>query len=151
MALKKHDISMICPSIIARWKPENSLYTVYSLGISSQFSHTVQSLALIKILYFSLIIIFGNVFRIEELVLQLSSGGRELYLNAIKEVESKIEEERQAILSASQRCAVDADLLFKKGSAAPWTHEQLQLLIKAVNLFPAATNQRYVSKVVIYI
>jgi hypothetical protein len=31
----------------------------------------------------------------------------------------------------------------KKGST-PWTHDQLQLLIKAVNVFPAGTNQRYV-------
>ncbi|PSN57876.1 DnaJ subfamily C member 2 [Blattella germanica] len=84
---------------------------------------------------------------LEELVSSLSLEGRPAFLRAIEETERRIERERQELMeSASRTCGSGAQGKNKKGSA-PWSHEQLQLLIKAVNVFPAGTNQRTAKEV----
>lgn len=84
--------------------------------------------------------------RLEELVTMLARDGRTAFLQAIEETERRIECERQQLMeSATRACGGGSGATgrSKKGST-PWTHDQLQLLIKAVNVFPAGTNQRYV-------
>lgn len=81
----------------------------------------------------------------EELVTRLAQDGRVAFLQAMEETERRIERERQELMeSATRACGGGSGAAgrSKKGSA-PWTHDQLQLLIKAVNVFPAGTNQRY--------
>lgn len=85
--------------------------------------------------------------RLEDLVTRLARDGRVAFLQAMEETERRIERERQELMeSATRACGGGSGATgrSKKGSA-PWTHDQLQLLIKAVNVFPAGTNQRYVS------
>jgi len=82
---------------------------------------------------------------LEELVTRLAHDGRVAFLQAMEETERRIECERQELMeSANRACGGGSGAAgrSKKGSA-PWTHDQLQLLIKAVNVFPAGTNQRY--------
>lgn len=84
--------------------------------------------------------------RLEELVSTLARDGRTAFLKAMEETERRIERERQELMeSATRACGGGSGTAGrnKKGST-PWTHDQLQLLIKAVNVFPAGTNQRYV-------
>jgi DnaJ family protein C protein 2 len=84
--------------------------------------------------------------RLEELITKLTHNGRSAFLDAIDEMERRFERERQELMeSATRSCGGGSGTTgrSKKGSA-PWTHDQLQLLIKAVNVFPAGTNQRYV-------
>jgi DnaJ family protein C protein 2 len=82
---------------------------------------------------------------LEELVTRLAHDGRVAFLQAMEETERRIERERQELMeSATRACGGGSGAAgrSKKGSA-PWTHDQLQLLIKAVNVFPAGTNQRW--------
>lgn len=84
--------------------------------------------------------------RLEELVTTLVRDGRTAFLQAMEETERRIERERQELMESASRAGAAGSGAVgrnKKGSA-PWTHDQLQLLIKAVNVFPAGTNQRYV-------
>ncbi|XP_021939402.1 dnaJ homolog subfamily C member 2 isoform X2 [Zootermopsis nevadensis] len=86
-----------------------------------------------------------RVDELEELVTKLTLDGREAFLQAMEETERRIERERQELMeSATRSCGGGSGTTgrSKKGST-PWTHEQLQLLIKAVNVFPAGTNQRW--------
>lgn len=80
----------------------------------------------------------------DELLEKMTLGGRSVYISAIEETEKHIEEERQALLAASQRnSGASGAQGSKKGTQVNWTTEELHLLIKAVNLFPAGTNQRW--------
>lgn len=75
----------------------------------------------------------------------LSAGGRDAFLAQLKDTEDKLEEERKALFDtvppavvvkvAAAVVAVDKNVM--------WTPENMQLLIKAVNLFPAGTVQRW--------
>lgn len=75
----------------------------------------------------------------------LSAGGRDAFLAQLKDTEEKLEEERKALFDptpvpvvakvAAAVVAVDKNVM--------WTPENMQLLIKAVNLFPAGTVQRW--------
>lgn len=86
-----------------------------------------------------------NVEQLEELNKNLKNSGEGAFLKALRETEAQIEAEKRAVLeSISQKTAEQV----KSQTAAPkinaeWTTENLQLLIKAVNLFPAGTNQRW--------
>lgn len=83
-----------------------------------------------------------TLLELEELNKNLKNNGKNSFLNAVKECEDRLEKEKQAILEAAAQ---------KSGSGkksvvevnAEWTDDNLQLLIKAVNLFPAGTNQRW--------
>jgi DnaJ family protein C protein 2 len=83
---------------------------------------------------------------LEELVTKLARDGRTAFLQAMEETERRIERERQELMESASRSSgggSGSTGRSKKGST-PWSHDQLQLLIKAVNVFPAGTNQRYV-------
>lgn len=80
---------------------------------------------------------------LQDLIRDLESNGREAFLKAVKECEEKLEAERRALFETKKAEEQKA----KKNAAlkAPieWSVEMTQLLIKAVNLFPAGTNQRW--------
>ncbi|XP_066995492.2 dnaJ homolog subfamily C member 2 [Anabrus simplex] len=81
---------------------------------------------------------------LEDLINKLNLDGRDAFLEAIKEADRRIEEERQAHMDVAKQGGGGSNGQGKsKNSCAPWTPEQLQLLIKAVNVFPAGTNQRW--------
>ncbi|CAG2065213.1 unnamed protein product, partial [Timema podura] len=76
-----------------------------------------------------------------KLVSDLSLNGREDYIKAITEAEQRIEQERQELMEVAKRSSSNQGQ--GKGNLAPWSSEQLQLLIKAVNIYPAGTSQRW--------
>ncbi|PSN53630.1 DnaJ subfamily C member 2 [Blattella germanica] len=80
---------------------------------------------------------------LEELVSALSVDGRSAFLRAIEETERRIEQERQEHMETASRTYGSGEQGKNKKGSVPWSHEQLQLLIKAVNMFPAGTSQRW--------
>lgn len=84
-----------------------------------------------------------KVSELQDVLKELESNGRDAFIKAIEETEEKLEAERKALCETRKAEEQKA----KKESAlrAPieWTPEMTQLLIKAVNLFPAGTNQRW--------
>ncbi|PSN53346.1 DnaJ subfamily C member 2 [Blattella germanica] len=78
---------------------------------------------------------------IEELTAALVTEGRAAFLSAVKETDRRMEVERQDLIASAVRGTGNDDKKEKKLDT--WTQEQLQLLIKALNLFPAGTNQRW--------
>ncbi|XP_076237359.1 dnaJ homolog subfamily C member 2 isoform X2 [Calliopsis andreniformis] len=82
-----------------------------------------------------------KLIQLEEALKKLQTEGRPAFLNLVEETEKKIEAERRAgVLPSDSRNTPEKQV---KSSAAPWSENDLQLLIKAVNLFPAGTNQRW--------
>ena len=79
-----------------------------------------------------------------DLVPQLSKEGRPAFLRAMEETERRLEHERQKLMESASKPSTSGTTSKSKKGSVPWSHEQLQLLIKAVKLFPAGTNQRYV-------
>lgn len=84
-----------------------------------------------------------KVGEIQDFMKDLEANGRVAFLKTVKETEDKLEAERKALFENKKVEEQKA----KKESAlkAPmeWTAEMTQMLIKAVNLFPAGTNQRW--------
>ncbi|XP_063830470.1 dnaJ homolog subfamily C member 2 [Ostrinia nubilalis] len=84
-----------------------------------------------------------KVVELQDLMKDLESKGRDAFLNTIRETDEKLEAERKALFDTKQV----EEQKTKKESAVrtpiEWTPEMTQLLIKAVNLFPAGTNQRW--------
>lgn len=79
--------------------------------------------------------------QLEEAMKKLQSDGRTAFLSIMEETEKKIEAERRAgVISIDMRNTPEKQV---KSYTAPWSENDLQLLIKAVNLFPAGTNQRW--------
>ncbi|XP_046427498.1 dnaJ homolog subfamily C member 2 isoform X2 [Neodiprion virginianus] len=80
--------------------------------------------------------------RLEDVTRKLQSEGRKGFLEVVEETERKIEEERRAGVEINDRksCTPERNA---KCITVLWTENDLQLLIKAVNLFPAGTNQRW--------
>ncbi|KAG8222252.1 hypothetical protein J437_LFUL001450 [Ladona fulva] len=66
--------------------------------------------------------------------------GREVFLEWLEETEKRIERERAEVLQQAERATSRKN---KPGDSAQWSLEELQLLIKAVNFFPAGTNERW--------
>lgn len=79
--------------------------------------------------------------QLEEAMKKLQTDGRSAFLNMVQETERKIEEERRVNLINND--AKNTPEKQTKSYTAPWNESDLQLLIKAVNLFPAGTNQRW--------
>uniref|UniRef100_A0A240PP91 Uncharacterized protein n=1 Tax=Anopheles christyi TaxID=43041 RepID=A0A240PP91_9DIPT len=72
---------------------------------------------------------------------ELATGGREVFLKALGDLEAKLEQERMA---AQQSAQIPNNAGLKVvNRKAMWTHDNVQLLIKAVNLFPAGTISRW--------
>lgn len=79
--------------------------------------------------------------QLEEAMKKLQTEGRTAFLGIVEETEKKIEAERRAgVISNDTRNTPEKQV---KSHTAPWSEQDLQLLIKAVNLFPAGTNQRW--------
>ncbi|CAG9564343.1 unnamed protein product [Danaus chrysippus] len=80
---------------------------------------------------------------IQALIKDIESSGRDAFIKAITESEEKLEAERRALFENKR---VEEQKL-KKNAALKvpieWSPEMMQLLIKAVNLFPAGTNARW--------
>lgn len=82
---------------------------------------------------------------LEELNRNIKNNGKAAFLKAVKENEKREEMERLAVLDAAKQKAY-ADNKNSTGVviiAPEWNEENIQLLVKAVNLFPAGTNQRW--------
>lgn len=86
---------------------------------------------------------------LQEFNKELTAGGKTVFKRVLKDTEDKLEEERKALFSnhkiqAPQTSANDNQNTLKASNrAAMWSPENMQLLIKAVNLFPAGTVQRW--------
>lgn len=85
------------------------------------------------------------------LTVDSADQGRPVFDEAVAELNRRIDEEKQQHLQGggSQSAGVGnaggggSSGSKKKGGANQWSPEELNLLIKAVNLFPAGTNQRW--------
>ncbi|XP_075230509.1 dnaJ homolog subfamily C member 2 [Lycorma delicatula] len=81
---------------------------------------------------------------------ELLSSGREAFLKAVEEMERRIQEERKSQMemaglkqsSSSSVSNTSSGSGSKKGSDY-WPPDHVQMLIKAVNMFPAGTSQRW--------
>ena len=78
--------------------------------------------------------------QLEDTMKKLQANGKSAFLSVIAETEKKIEAERRIGVVTDSRNTPDKQV---KTSTTPWSEGDLQLLIKAVNLFPAGTNQRW--------
>ncbi|RLU16213.1 hypothetical protein DMN91_011973 [Ooceraea biroi] len=79
--------------------------------------------------------------QLEEVMKKLQADGRTAFLNIVDETERIIEAERRVnVINNDTRNTPEKQT---KSCTAPWSENDLQLLIKAVNLFPAGTNQRW--------
>ncbi|XP_064105361.1 dnaJ homolog subfamily C member 2-like [Macrobrachium nipponense] len=85
--------------------------------------------------------------RIEELNKELSSAGKDkvkgkdVLMKGIDEVKNRIKREREQGAAAANKGGSGSG--GDGSSSKPWNQEDLQLLIKAVNLFPAGTTKRW--------
>ncbi|XP_066142415.1 dnaJ homolog subfamily C member 2 [Euwallacea fornicatus] len=80
---------------------------------------------------------------LEELNKNIKNNGKAAFLKAVEDHEKKLEDERQAHLnSVKQKNPEEKNSAVIK-VAPEWNEENLQLLVKSVNLFPAGTNQRW--------
>lgn len=85
-----------------------------------------------------------KVVELQELNQKLPTGGRETYVLALEDTERKIEEERRALLNNSQKSQGSGNSAVKPlDKKSMWNPQNMQLLIKAVNLFPAGTVSRW--------
>nr|XP_018901428.1 PREDICTED: dnaJ homolog subfamily C member 2 [Bemisia tabaci] len=78
----------------------------------------------------------------------LANRGREYLLEKIQEIDETLEAERHSHLTpklnvVSKENYADPAITNGVTCKPPWSHGQVQLLIKAVNLFPAGTNHRW--------
>lgn len=79
---------------------------------------------------------------------ELADGGRATFVKMLKQTEEKLEEERLAVfgvaktVTAAQKSQQESSVKAIDKNAM-WSPENMQMLIKAVNLFPAGTVQRW--------
>lgn len=83
-----------------------------------------------------------TLLELEELNKNLKHGGKDVFLKAVEESEERLRKEKQALLEAASQKSSKTDKAVVEINAE-WTNDNIQLLIKAVNLFPAGTNQRW--------
>ncbi|XP_050073971.1 dnaJ homolog subfamily C member 2 [Anopheles maculipalpis] len=82
-----------------------------------------------------------KLLELQEFNKELAAGGRDVFVKALGELEAKLEQERMASQQTAQ-IPNNAGLKVVNRKAM-WTHDNVQLLIKAVNLFPAGTISRW--------
>lgn len=85
---------------------------------------------------------------LQELNKELVNDGKMVFKRVLKDTEDKLEEERKALFSNHKITPQTSNeqsqnTLKASNRAAMWSPENMQLLIKAVNLFPAGTVQRW--------
>lgn len=84
-----------------------------------------------------------KVVEIQDFMKDLEVNGRNAFVKTVQDTEEKIEAERNALFETKK---VDEQKVKKETALRTpmeWTVEMTQMLIKAVNLFPAGTNQRW--------
>ncbi|XP_072943082.1 dnaJ homolog subfamily C member 2 [Epargyreus clarus] len=84
-----------------------------------------------------------KVVELQDFMKDLEANGRDAFLKTVKESEDKVEAERRALFETKKAEEQKAKKIAALKAAVEWTPELTQLLIKAVNLFPAGTNQRW--------
>lgn len=67
-------------------------------------------------------------------------GGRVAFLQQVKELNDQLAREKEELLASTQKTSTSSS---NTPNNRHWSHDDIQLLIKAVNLFPAGTNQRW--------
>ncbi|XP_056643780.1 dnaJ homolog subfamily C member 2 [Diorhabda sublineata] len=80
---------------------------------------------------------------LEDLNKNLKNNGKSAFLKAIKENEAFLQKERLEILNATKKSNTGNNTPVVVMVAPDWNEDNIQLLVKAVNLFPAGTNQRW--------
>ncbi|KAG5876008.1 hypothetical protein JTB14_002177 [Gonioctena quinquepunctata] len=81
---------------------------------------------------------------LEDLNKNLKNNGKAAFLKALKENKASEEKERIDMLDAMKQKNNENKTNSAVVLAAPeWNEDNIQLLVKAVNLFPAGTNQRW--------
>lgn len=80
----------------------------------------------------------------EELAKLSLDGGREAFNKSVAKIAKKISDEKvQTTIDAQKDSDNSSGAQSNRKHEESWSHEELQLLIKAVNLFPAGTAQRW--------
>lgn len=82
---------------------------------------------------------------LQDFIKDLEAGGRKCFIKKVKETEAKLEAERKALFDTPKAEVQKSSSKKQVSLQGPveWSPEMMQLLIKAVNLFPAGTNQRW--------
>ncbi|XP_053690338.1 dnaJ homolog subfamily C member 2 [Sabethes cyaneus] len=80
---------------------------------------------------------------LQEFNKELTANGRPAFMKALNDLEQKLEEERRVALAAQSQSIPNNAGLKVVNRKALWNHDNVQLLIKAVNLFPAGTISRW--------
>lgn len=81
-----------------------------------------------------------KLLELQELNKKIAESGREAFLTALDEMEIRLDEERRATQKTTNNVASSLKSVDKKSM---WSVENTQLLVKAVNLFPAGTVSRW--------
>lgn len=72
-----------------------------------------------------------------------SGNGKGVFKETLRQLEERLEEERQQLMNRSNSNSVPTSSVKSVDRSMMWNPDNMQLLIKAVNLFPAGTVQRW--------
>lgn len=76
-----------------------------------------------------------------ELQKEDANNKKNRFLKEVDSLKKQMELEKEKLVASSQRSATNSEQ--KSNSQKPWSPDDLQLLVKGVNLFPAGTNDRW--------
>ncbi|XP_063919501.1 dnaJ homolog subfamily C member 2 [Zophobas morio] len=80
---------------------------------------------------------------LEELNKNMQSNGKSAFEKALKDINERMEKEKQEVIEAAKQKSSENNKEAVAKAVPDWNQENIQLLVKAVNLFPAGTNQRW--------
>lgn len=81
-----------------------------------------------------------ELLKLEEAVKKIHENGRTAFVSIVEEMEQTLEAERRAVVLNSKTKNPEKQV---QNQMISWSENDVRLLIKAVNLFPAGTNQRW--------